>query len=80
VAGASSNAQAEGRTPVWVDESAFYLLPAAVRTDAPVGETPVLHVPLSRDHLSAISAITRTAGSCWRCSRSPSAARMWCAS
>jgi transposase len=29
-----------------------------VRTDAPRGETPVLRVPLTRDHLSAISAIT----------------------
>jgi transposase len=43
---------------VWVDESGFYLLPATVRTYAPRGETPVLRVPLTRDHLSAISAIT----------------------
>lgn len=41
-----------------MDESGFYLLPAVVRTYAPVGETPVLHEHLSRDHLSAISAIT----------------------
>jgi transposase len=33
-------------------------LPATVRTYAPRGETPVLRVPLTRDHLSAISAIT----------------------
>ncbi len=33
-------------------------MPAAVRTYAPRGETPVLRVPLTRDHLSAISAIT----------------------
>jgi transposase len=58
VAGASSKAQAEGRTLVWVDESGLYLLPAAVRTYAPVAQTPVLRVPLTRDHLSAISAIT----------------------
>jgi hypothetical protein len=30
----------------------------AVRTWAPCGKTPVLHVPLSRDHLAAISGIT----------------------
>jgi hypothetical protein len=32
VASPSSKAQAEGRTLVWVDESGFYLLPAAVRS------------------------------------------------
>jgi transposase len=41
-----------------VDQSGFYLLPAVVRTYAPVGKTPVLVEHLSRDHLSAISAIT----------------------
>lgn len=30
----------------------------AVRTWAPCGQTPILHVPLTRDHLSAISGIT----------------------
>jgi len=29
-----------------------------VRTYAPVGETPIIRAPLSRDHLSAISGIT----------------------
>ncbi len=43
---------------VWVDESAFYLLPLAARTWAPRGQTPTLHVPLTRDHLSVISGIT----------------------
>ncbi len=43
---------------MFVDESGFYLLPAVVRTYAPVGKTPVLHEHLSREHLSAISAIT----------------------
>ena len=43
---------------MFVDESGFYLLPAVVRTYAPVGNTPVLHEHLSREHLSAISAIT----------------------
>ena len=43
---------------VWIDQSGFYLLPMAVRTYAPRGQTPVLRVKLTRDHLSAISAIT----------------------
>jgi hypothetical protein len=43
---------------VFVDEAGFYLLPMAVGTWAPVGQTPVLRVPLTRDHLSAISGIT----------------------
>jgi transposase len=42
-----------------VDESAFYLLPGVVRTFAPRGQTPVLRLPLTRDHLSAISGITQ---------------------
>ena len=58
LAGAPKGAAAEGRTPVWIDESGFYLLPARVRTSAPRGRTPVLRVPLTRDHLSVISAIT----------------------
>ncbi len=41
-----------------MDQSGFYLLPAVVRTYAPVGQTPVLHEQLSRDHLSVISAIS----------------------
>jgi transposase len=41
-----------------VDEAAFYLLPGLVRTYAPRGETPVLRLPLTRDHLAAISGIT----------------------
>jgi transposase len=48
----------EGYTIVWVDESGFYLLPLVVRTWAPRGQTPVLRVKLTRDHLSAISGLT----------------------
>jgi transposase len=48
----------EDRTIVFCDESGFYLLPMVVRTYAPVGETPILHKHLSRDHLSAMSGIT----------------------
>jgi hypothetical protein len=60
-AGPSRKRGAERRTHdlLFVDQSGFYLLPAVVRTyAAPVGKTPVLVEHLSRDHLSAISAIT----------------------
>jgi hypothetical protein len=56
----SSKALSERRTIVWVDESAFYLLPAVVRTYAPRGATPVLRVPLSHDHWSVIGGLTDT--------------------
>jgi len=46
---------------VWVDEAGFYLLPGAVRTYAPRGQTPIIQVPLTHDHLSVISAITEHA-------------------
>src|SRR5512142_2998759 len=51
-------AEQEKRTRVFVDQSAFYLLPMAVRTYAPVGQTPTLKVKLTRDHLSAMGGIT----------------------
>jgi transposase len=43
---------------MFVDQSGFYLLPAVVRTYAPIGQTPVLREELSRDHLSVMSGIT----------------------
>jgi transposase len=58
VAAAEKRALKEGRTIVFADQSGFYLLPMVVRTYAPVGKTPILHEHLSRDHLSAMSAIT----------------------
>jgi transposase len=58
LAGPSSKAQSERRTIVWVDEAGFYLLPGLVRTYAPRGQTPILWVPCSRDHLSVISGLT----------------------
>jgi hypothetical protein len=48
-------ADVEGRIIVWIDEAGFYLVPARVRTYAPRGQTPVLRVSLTRDHLAAIS-------------------------
>ena len=47
----------EEHTIVWVDESAFFPLPAVVRTWAPRGMTPDLHAPLTPKHLSVISGI-----------------------
>lgn len=58
MASAFRKAQSERRTIVWVDESAFYPLPAVVRTYAPRGETPILDALLTHDHLSAISGLT----------------------
>ena len=52
------SALAEGRTILWADESGFYLLPALLRTWAPVAQTPVIRRQLSREHLSAISAVS----------------------
>jgi hypothetical protein len=54
----SSKAEAEERTILFVDEAGFYLLPFIARTYAPRGQTPILHTPLTRDHLSASSAVT----------------------
>jgi transposase len=51
-------AKKEKRTIVFVDEAGFYLLPMAVYTYSPVGQTPVLNVKLTYDHLSAIGGIT----------------------
>jgi transposase len=58
VATAQKGALREGRTIVFCDQSGFYLLPMVVRTYAPVGKTPILRENLTRDHLSAMSAIT----------------------
>ena len=48
----------EGRTILFVDESAIYLLPSLVRTWAPRGERPILREWVSRDHLSSIVGIS----------------------
>jgi transposase len=58
LARAEKGAIKEGRTILFVDQSGFYLLPTVVRTYAPIGQTPILHEHLSRDHLSVISGIT----------------------
>lgn len=51
-------ASLERRLLVFIDESGFYLLPALLRTYAPRGETPILKVFQTRDHLAMMSAIT----------------------
>lgn len=59
VAAAKKKAEQENWTIVFVDEAGFYLLPMVVRTYAPRGQTPILRVRLTRDHLSAIGGITQ---------------------
>jgi transposase len=58
LAGAQKGAEAQGQTLLFIDASGFYPLPSVVRTYAPVGQTPVLREGWTRDHLSAISAIS----------------------
>lgn len=43
---------------MFIDESGFYPLPSVVRTYAPVGHTPILRPWWTRDHLSAIGALS----------------------
>jgi transposase len=58
MAGVRKKARVERWRIVFVDEAGFYLLPGLVKTYAPCGQTPVLRVPLSWDHLSVIGALT----------------------
>ena len=58
LAGHQKGADAQGQTIFFIDESGFYPLPSVVRTYAPVGHTPILREWWTRDHLSAISAIS----------------------
>jgi len=54
----TKNVSLEHRILVFVDESGFYLLPAAIRSYAPCGPTPIVRVFQTRDHLSMMSGIT----------------------
>jgi transposase len=58
VAGDPKRAEAQAQTILFIDESGFYPLPSVARTYAPVGQTPIIREWHTRDHLSAISAIT----------------------
>jgi transposase len=51
-------AQAQGQSLFFRDESGLYPLPSVVRTYAPLGRTPVLQGWWTREHLSAISALS----------------------
>jgi transposase len=51
-------AENEGRTIIFVDETAFYLCPTVTRTWSPTGQTPVIRAPTSHVHLSVIGGIT----------------------
>lgn len=51
-------ARKERRTLVITDEAGFYLLPGRVRTYAPAAQTPVPREKLTRDHPSAMGAMT----------------------
>jgi transposase len=58
LAGHQQGAQEQQQTIFFIDESGFYPLPSVVRTYAPVGHTPILREWWTRDHLSAMSAIS----------------------
>ena len=51
-------AEAQQQTILFLDESGLYPLHSHTRTYAPVGQTPILREWCTRDHLSAISAIS----------------------
>jgi transposase len=58
LAGDHKRAQAHQQSIFFIDEFGLYPLPSVVRTYAPVGQTPILREWWTRDHLSAISAIS----------------------
>jgi transposase len=58
LAGHQKGAQVQQHTILFIDESGFYPLPSVVRTYAPIGQTPILREWYTRDHLSAISALS----------------------
>jgi hypothetical protein len=60
LAQAKKKAEHDQRTIVCVDEAGLSLVPMIVRTSAPRGQTPVLRVTRTRDHLSAMGGITPT--------------------
>jgi transposase len=58
LAGPQQGAEAQAHTLLCIDESGVYPLPSVVRTSAPVGHTPIPRAWWTRDHRSAISAIS----------------------
>ncbi len=67
MAGHQKGAAAQRQTILFLDESGFYPLPSVVRTYAPIGQTPILREWWTRDHLSAISAISPDGKLYFRC-------------
>jgi hypothetical protein len=67
MAGPQKGAEAQRQTILFLDESGFYPLPSVVRPDAPIGQTPILREWWTRDHLSAISAISPDGKWYFRC-------------
>jgi hypothetical protein len=58
LAGPHKGAQAQAATILFSDASGFSPWPRVVRTDAPIGHTPMLRAWWTRDHLAAISALS----------------------
>jgi transposase len=58
VARAQQGAEAQQQTLRFLDASGCSPLPSVVRTDAPVGQTPILRAWCTRDHLAALSALS----------------------
>jgi transposase len=58
LAGAQKKAADEDRRLVWIDQSGVYRLPHQVRTWARCSQTPLLRVPLTRDHRAASGALS----------------------
>jgi transposase len=58
LAGHQKGAQEQQQSIFFIDESGFYPLPSVVRTYAPIGQTPIVREWWTREHLSAISAIS----------------------
>jgi DDE superfamily endonuclease len=58
MAGDQIGAEAQQQAILFVDGSGFSPSPHVVRTSAPIGQTPVLRECCTRDHLSAISAVS----------------------
>ena len=58
LAGHQQGAETQQHTLLFVDEAGFSPCPSVVRTSAPVGQTPIVREWWTRDHLSAISALS----------------------
>jgi transposase len=67
MAGPQKGAEAPQQTIFFIDESGFDPLPSVVRTDAPMGHPPLLREWWTRDHLSAIRAMSPEGKRYFRC-------------